>query len=335
VSEHGPTGRTYSAYGLGIWASEPIPRLAGAHAAACVDVSIRVGARPAQVGPRLWSTPWYTSPHTTEDGQASLVVWERDGGWLDMLYADGAEFLVSESGTEIWVNWKPPYTLEDVSSYLMGAVMGLVLRLRGAVCLHGSAVAVDGGALAIVGPAGGGKSTTAAAFASRGYPVVSDDVLRVDERGGEFLAHPGYPRLRLWPKSVHMLAETSRHVPNLPSDWGDRRYHLPLGFEQYTFQSGPLPLRGVYILTARSDGPAAPAVASLSGKAGLLELVGNSFANLLLDRRMRAHDFDLLARVARSVPLRVVRPHADLARLPDLLDLMLSDFQHTHCTASA
>ena len=51
------------------------------------------------------------------------------------------------------------------------------LRLRGVPALHASAVAVGGAALAVVGSAGAGKSTTAAARAARGHAVVADDVL--------------------------------------------------------------------------------------------------------------------------------------------------------------
>ena len=42
--------------------------------------------------------------------------------------------------------------------------MGFVMLLRGIVCLHASAIAIDDEAIALLGPAGSGKSTTAAAF---------------------------------------------------------------------------------------------------------------------------------------------------------------------------
>src|SRR6185437_2076265 len=104
-----------------------------------------------------------------------------------------------------WAAWREPLTLEDTSTYLLGPVMGFVMLLRGVVCLHASAVAIGEGAIALVGPAGSGKSTTAAAFAERGYRVLAEDVVTLDDRGYRFLLQPGYPCIRLWPAAVKAL----------------------------------------------------------------------------------------------------------------------------------
>ena len=45
--------------------------------------------------------------------------------------------------------------------------------------LHGSAIAIDGKAYAIVGDSGAGKSTLASAFLNQGYQLLSDDVIAV------------------------------------------------------------------------------------------------------------------------------------------------------------
>jgi dephospho-CoA kinase len=60
------------------------------------------------------------------------------------------------------------------------------MLLRGVVCLHASAVAIGDEAIALLGPAGSGKSTTAAAFAERGYSVLAEDVVTLDDRGDHF-----------------------------------------------------------------------------------------------------------------------------------------------------
>ncbi len=54
--------------------------------------------------------------------------------------------------------------------------MGTALRLQGKICLHSSVIAVGEYALAIIGAKGAGKSTTAAALAKRGYPILADDI---------------------------------------------------------------------------------------------------------------------------------------------------------------
>ncbi|GEN79705.1 phosphoenolpyruvate carboxykinase (ATP) [Actinotalea fermentans] len=64
-----------------------------------------------------------------------------------------------------------------------GAVLAYLLVRRGHLVLHGSAVAVDGGAVAFVAPSGGGKSTMATLLCADGAGLVTDDVLRVDLDG--------------------------------------------------------------------------------------------------------------------------------------------------------
>src|SRR4029077_52896 len=96
------------------------------------------------------------------------------------------EFAIDAGGKRIEVRWADSTTLENARSYLLGPVLGFLLRLRGVTCLHASAVAVDDFAVAIAGPPGSGKCTTAAAFARRGHAVLSDDVVPLLERGDSF-----------------------------------------------------------------------------------------------------------------------------------------------------
>src|SRR5262249_22183040 len=147
-------------------------------------------------------------------------------------------------------------TLEDTATYLLGPVLGFILRLRGVTCLHASAVAICDQAIAILGPAGAGKSTTAASFARAGYKVLTDDIVALDERGDAFLVQPAYPRVRLWSESVNALFGTEDALPLLTPTW-DKRY-LDLQANISCFQEHPLPLAAIYLLDKRSSDPAAP-----------------------------------------------------------------------------
>src|SRR5438105_783200 len=75
------------------------------------------------------------------------------GKRLSLEYPDDTRFVIAADGSEIWMDWSPPNEYEDALTYLMGPVLGYVLRLMGTVSLHASAVAVEGRALAVVGPA--------------------------------------------------------------------------------------------------------------------------------------------------------------------------------------
>ncbi|MBA3757231.1 MAG: hypothetical protein H0X02_13890 [Nitrosomonas sp.] len=215
-------------------------------------------------------------------------------------------------------------TLEDTATYLLGPVLGFILRLRGHTCLHASAIAVGDAAIALLGPAGAGKSTTAAAFAKANYPVLSDDVVALSHEGDEFLVQPAYPRLRLWPNSVNTLYGSVDALPRLTPSW-DKRY-LDLTLDGYQFHQQPLPLRAIYILQERTKDPA-PFVEAVPPGIGLISLVGNTYSTHLLDKTMRANEFRSLDRLLASVPLRQVTPHADPTYLTDLCDTILRDYQ--------
>ena len=108
----------------------------------------------------------YTSAYLSEGGEPALRIWEIDGGaFLRVSYFDGTEFWLDREISTLWAHWSDKSSLENTLSYLVGPVLGLLLRLRGVVCLHGSAVAIGDRGIIFVGAEGAGKSTTAAAFA--------------------------------------------------------------------------------------------------------------------------------------------------------------------------
>jgi len=244
-----------------------------------------------------------------------------DGRYHHFCYADQTEFLVDSAGTEIWSCWQEPLTIEDAATYLLGPVFGFVLLLRGIVCLHASAVVVDREAIALIGPAGSGKSTTAAAFSSRGFDILADDVVTLDDHSDRFMVRPSYPCIRLWPASVKALYGNESHLPKLTPNWEKRYLDLTDQFER-----NALPLSAIYVLRERSDAAGAPFVTPLDRTNALLSLIGNTYTNYLMDKNMQARQFELLRRVLAHVPVRTVTPHADARRLHELCDCILGDF---------
>jgi hypothetical protein len=245
------------------------------------------------------------------------------GKYFGFFYRDGARFAVERGGREIWADWPENYTLEDACTYLMGPVIAFVLRLRGVTCLHASAVAVDDRAIALFGLAGAGKSTTAAAFALKGFSVLSDDVAVLADQGDRFLIQPGYPRVNLWPDSVRTLFGAPDALPRITPTW-DKRY-LALNQDGREFQSQPLPLRAIYILGEREAELTVPVIEDLAGHKAFTTLVANTYVNYLLDSDMRAREFDILGRVLAGVAIRHVRPTADPSKVFALCDAIAAD----------
>ena len=215
-------------------------------------------------------------------------------------------------------------TVEDASTYLLGPVLGLVLRLRGITCLHASAIDVGGHAIAVIGPPGSGKSTTAAIFATSGYRVLSDDVVALGDHGSAFLAQPSYPRLGLWSDSVATLFGSPDALPQQTPTW--TKCYLDLTQNGYKFLPSPLPLRAVYVLSERDPHASAPLVRTLPVRQGLTQLIENTYLSYLLDRTMSVRDLDVLSRLAVSIPVRRLTPRADSAFLSGLRDVILDDF---------
>ena len=78
--------------------------------------------------------------------------------------------------------------------------MGALLMQRKILPLHGSAIAIDGKAYALIGDSGAGKSTLASAFLNKGYQLLSDDVIAVSLLNKKYcqLFIPSYPQQKLW-----------------------------------------------------------------------------------------------------------------------------------------
>jgi hypothetical protein len=246
-----------------------------------------------------------------------------NGRYIGFYYSDGARFAIEQQGREIWADWPEDYTLEDACTYLIGPVIAFALRLRGAICLHASSIAVGDRAIALLGMPGAGKSTTAAAFAQLGYSILSDDVAVLDDQGDRFLVQPGYPRVNLWPDSVRALFGTEDALPLITPTWGKR--YLPLDQDGHRFQAVPLPLGAIYMLAGHEPGLAAPVVGESAASEAFITLVTNTYVNYLLNADMRSREFEVLGRVVARVPVRCVRSAADPSRLFDLCKAIAAD----------
>jgi hypothetical protein len=313
-------------YGLRVASDVPLPGVPHRGEPGAVDLRIwlREKAKFASTFPASLNQILYATSNPEQSGESNLRVGTLgDGGYLGFFYSDGVRFAVRRDGREIWGDWPEDYALEDACTYLMGPVIAFTLRLRGVTCLHASCVAVDGRAIALLGRPGAGKSTTAAAFAQLGYSVLSDDVAVLDERNGQLRVQPGYPRVNLWPDSVHALFGSEDALPPITPTWGKR--YLSLGRDEHKFQATPLPLSAIYVLGEHEPGLTSLFVEELAASDAFITLVSNTYVNYLLDGEMRAREFDVLSRVVAGVPVRRVRPVADSFKIFALCEVISAD----------
>lgn len=255
------------------------------------------------------------------------------GEFFELSYADGTHFLVDGAGKHMWGKWRPPLTFEDASTYLVGPVMGFVLRRRNILALHASSASVFGRSVILCGPSESGKSTTAAALALHGFPVLADDISTIQLVGGVAYSDPGYPRICLWPDAVARLFGSSEALPKITPSW-EKRF-LPLDGALASFESKRRPLGVVYLFAPRACEEDAPRIEESGMRDGLLQLVQNTYMNWVLYRDQRAAELDLLTKVVANVPVRLIVPHADPARLEVLCELLIKDaegFSEPPCT---
>ena len=173
---------TYSVFGVTVRSTAPVPGLIPLQASIGnpdIELSLGCSASPLATAHSNHSeSVVYTSAYTGPSGTPALRIFqEQEHGLFHLVYFDGMQFWMDRHGTKLWASWPSESSVEEAATYLLGPVLGLLLRFRGITCLHASAVAIDGSVIAFVGAEGAGKSTTAAAFARAGFAAVSDDVV--------------------------------------------------------------------------------------------------------------------------------------------------------------
>jgi hypothetical protein len=317
----------YSAYGLSLVSDSFVPGLRlEERASGHPDIFLELRGEPSWVreAARLPSAILHQRPasHETQD-PAFVLASLDDGRFFQLSYSDGARFVVDAETTRIWGICGPSQTIEDLAAYLIGPVMGFVLRRRGKTALHASALCIGEKAVVLIGAAEAGKSTAAAALALRGVPVLCEDIVPLEESDSGFTVEPGHPRICLWPDSVGHLMGSANALPRLSPNW--EKCYLPLDGVHAKLETQSRPIGAVYVLSPRIAASDAPRVEALNTRETLLSLVQNTYMNWLLDREQRAAEFDVLSQLLSHVPGRRLVPHQDAGRIGALCDLIIAD----------
>ncbi len=265
----------------------------------------------------------------SDEGGVRVRIWESDRG-LFWEIVDVGRFWAAPDGARVSYAMARGASPRDVEHWLVGPVLGVALQQQGAILLHAGAVLIDGRAVAFSAPPGHGKSTLAAAFARAGTPIFSDDVLPVEADGDAIRAWPYLPKMKLWSDSVEALSgDPSRYERAL--SWVDkRRVKVEEGWGAVATQ--PAPLGAFYLLAPSAEGAGLPSDVAiefeqLAPSAAALQLVAAMFGSHILSGRRAHYAFDAAARIAGSVPVRVVRYRRSFEILPALRAALQRDAQ--------
>lgn len=309
----------YIAFGLRLRAAVPLPGLVECPRAGDPDVELVFGVPSWHDAPRVRA---FTS-EPNDAGEPTVVVWSLpSANALVLEYAEGMRFHLASDASRVWADWKSPLTLADTMTFVVGPVLGYALRRRGLLALHASSVRIGARAVAFVGPGGAGKSTLATACAQAGHSLVTDDILVVREESTSWRTVPAPDQVRLWEDSERILFGTESALPALTPNWAKRGLAMEAAGLDIVKETVPLGL--VLLVAARAEDSRAPRIEAVRGGEALLELVSNSYANYLLDATERAAELRAVGRLASSVPIRRLVPHADAARLGETVKMIAS-----------
>ncbi|HEY2537323.1 MAG TPA: hypothetical protein VGI24_10120 [Solirubrobacteraceae bacterium] len=137
---------------------------------------------------------------------------------------------------------------------LIAQVLPFAALLQGLEVFHAGAIvkSPSEGAVALLGPSGMGKTSVGLELCRRGASFLADDVLALECRGEELVAHPGAPLAGV----DHTEAERVRSTRESPARI------LAVNSREQLVRMGaiaePAPLKALFFLDRRTDGPERP-----------------------------------------------------------------------------
>jgi hypothetical protein len=232
---------------------------------------------------------------------------------------DGVGTFVIRDGKEVLINPAPDAQDSLVRSFLLGPVLAVLLRQRGFLVLHASAVAVDTHVILFMGGSGWGKSTLAAALCQNGYRLLSDDVTAIDMTAHHPTVIPGYPQVKLWPDSAKAIGQDPELLPRLYSGSEKRVCRTLPGFCHE-----PLPLARAYVLSEGSS----LQITELEPQAALIELVRHSSRVRQLPSEVAPAHLQQCAKLVNSVPLSRLTVPRSFSLLSTVASILAEEALH-------
>lgn len=265
----------------------------------------------------------YQSARKTATGESTICLFRSTD--FEILRLPRADFHIWPDRIVAHTATEEPSPLIEI--HLLGTVFSYWLEQHGLVTLHASAAVVKGRAAAFSSTHGGGKTGLAAALLQAGYPLLSDDLLPIEEREGTLLGRPGYPQMRMWPDEANHFLGGSEHLPLIHPDLSKRRVPIgPGGFG--TFHDAPLPLACLYLLDRQPESEAPIEIRDLSPRDALIELLRHSFTPLLVEAAgLQPARFDLLSRLVLQVPVKRLRYPSGFDHLPRVAEAVRRDLE--------
>jgi hypothetical protein len=187
---------------------------------------------------------------------AGYLLWIRDFGRV-LISPDGLELLC-----------EPDPVNPEWATIVSAQALPLAATIRGMEVMHASGVVLGGRAVLLMGPAGAGKSSLAAALVRAGGRLLSDDVVALQLSEGALVAHAGSVVLQLRAAEDERLSTEERAALGHPAGSVE-------GKQRYVSGEAPdaVPLGGVFLLERSAREPAVEQL----GAVDPFELIASTF----------------------------------------------------------
>lgn len=257
---------------------------------------------------------------------------ELSNGWSYLRYDQLFEFLVAPLGERIFYRFLEDVSLESFQTYALGRVFSFALVRMGYEPLHAATVVVNGKAVAFLGASTFGKSSLATCFVASGYPLLTDDTLRLEEQDGRHMAFPGPPRLRLLPQIARLyLGDIANGVVMNPNEKHAKAPKLVFRLSASQSFSDVAPLAAIYVVAAprKVHRRQQIKIGSLTPLQSLMNVVSFTHNSELSNSERLSRQLNAAQRLIAAVPVRSLAYPRILTSLNAVKDAILEDIR-TH-----
>ncbi len=260
--------------------------------------------------------------HPAEGGEKPFALFKTEEGFV-VRWNDICDFEISGDGSRIVCHPWQNVPWGEVNPFIQGRMLPLALNFQGAVTLHGAAVEVDGGVVALLGTSGTGKSTLSASFHALGYTLVADDLVAVWQDGDEPTVEWGPNHVRLDEHSINFITSQLSEPLKAEPDYDKTRVTLR---QPLADVSDGAPLRTIYLLerveAGELEGPEIVELSSVNALPAIMHGISN---NSILEKKRLAEQFGLITQMLNRVPVKRLRYPSSFELLPEVCKVVNAD----------
>ena len=261
---------------------------------------------------------------------AGMELEPDDGSWYRHGFLpDGAiylrwdglfQFCVAADGRRVMCGSLGAETMESFQVYLLGHSLGFALVNQGEEPLHATVVTMDGRTVALLGRCGSGKSTLAAYLLYEGGRLVTDDLLRLSEAEGRYVAHPGPQRIKLLPEPAGLFMKEAADMVEMNPD--SNKFVIPLPESKRC--TAPVALDALFLLDwPAADSPGSEArLERLTGREAFLNVIAATFNIRIKTPARLARQFRFAESLCARLPLYRLSYPREFSVLPHVRQLL-------------